>query len=224
MSLFWKLRDRTLRIGQRPLVMGIVNVTPDSFSDGGNYFDPAAAVGHALRLVHEGADVLDIGGESTRPGSTRVAPDVEQERVLPVIETLAARYGSGRFFLLHRPRVWNETERVWMGFERKRGKLADLNVLLLGRRSDMFSRIVGDQEQLRGVRYVITLDSDSQLPRDSARELVATMEHPLNRPRFDAGRNIVTGGYGHSRLQELVLGGVTRGLLGQAAVPVLFSH
>jgi len=112
------------------------------------------------------------------------------------IEKLNLSYGGGRFFLLHRPRQWNETERVWMGFERKRGKLADLNALLRGNGGERFSRIVGDQERLLGVRYVITLDSDSQLPRDSARELVATMEHPLNRPRFDTKRNVVSGGYG----------------------------
>ncbi len=73
----------------RPLVMGIVNVTPDSFSDGGRFFDPETAVEHALRLVAEGADILDIGGESTRPGADAVPIDEELRRVLPVIERLA---------------------------------------------------------------------------------------------------------------------------------------
>ena len=72
----------------RPLVMGIVNVTPDSFSDGGRFFDPEVAVEHALRLVAEGADILDIGGESTRPGADAVPIDEELRRVLPVIERL----------------------------------------------------------------------------------------------------------------------------------------
>ena len=72
----------------RPLVMGIVNVTPDSFSDGGRFFDPETAVEHALRLVAEGADILDIGGESTRPGADAVPIDEELRRVLPVIERL----------------------------------------------------------------------------------------------------------------------------------------
>ncbi|MEX0152803.1 dihydropteroate synthase [Microbacterium sp. LMI1-1-1.1] len=72
------------------LIMGIVNVTPDSFSDGGRYLDPDAAIAHARRLRAEGADLLDVGGESTRPGAERVAPRVEQERVLPVVEALAA--------------------------------------------------------------------------------------------------------------------------------------
>ncbi|MFG6444315.1 dihydropteroate synthase [Microbacterium sp. P07] len=72
------------------LIMGIVNVTPDSFSDGGRYVDPDVAIAHGLRLRAEGADILDIGGESTRPGAQRVASRVEQERVLPVIAALAA--------------------------------------------------------------------------------------------------------------------------------------
>jgi dihydropteroate synthase len=74
---------------ERPLVMGIVNVTPDSFSDGGLYASRDAALAHARRLLDEGADILDIGGESTRPGSLPVALDEERRRVLPVIEALA---------------------------------------------------------------------------------------------------------------------------------------
>lgn len=74
----------------RPLIMGVVNVTPDSFSDGGHFLRTEAAVAHALRLVDEGADLLDVGGESTRPGAAPVALDEERRRVLPVIEALAA--------------------------------------------------------------------------------------------------------------------------------------
>jgi dihydropteroate synthase len=76
--------------GDRPAVMGIVNVTPDSFSDGGRFLDPDAAVAHALELVAAGADLLDVGGESTRPGAEPVAEDEELRRVLPVVERLAA--------------------------------------------------------------------------------------------------------------------------------------
>ncbi|KTS05853.1 dihydropteroate synthase [Microbacterium testaceum] len=72
------------------LIMAIVNVTPDSFSDGGRYLDPDAAIAHARSLRAQGADLLDIGGESTRPGAERVAPRVEQQRVLPVVEALAS--------------------------------------------------------------------------------------------------------------------------------------
>lgn len=75
----------------RPLVMGIVNVTPDSFSDGGRLGDAQAAISHALKLQEEGADILDVGGESTRPGAAAVPPDEELRRVLPVIRALAAR-------------------------------------------------------------------------------------------------------------------------------------
>ena len=81
--------DRVLPTTSRCLVMGVVNVTPDSFSDGGRYLDPAAAVAHGLALAAEGADLLDIGGESTRPGAVDVEEVVELDRVLPVIEELA---------------------------------------------------------------------------------------------------------------------------------------
>ena len=80
-----------LVLGLRPLVMGIVNVTPDSFSDGGLYLDQQAAVAHGLQLLAEGADILDIGGESTRPGHEPVSADEEIARVVPVIAALAAR-------------------------------------------------------------------------------------------------------------------------------------
>lgn len=75
----------------RPLIMGVVNVTPDSFSDGGLFADAAQAAAHGRRLIEEGADILDVGGESTRPGSSAVALDEERGRVLPVIERLAPR-------------------------------------------------------------------------------------------------------------------------------------
>jgi dihydropteroate synthase len=76
---------------KRPAIMGVLNVTPDSFSDGGEFLDPAAAVAHGERLVQEGADVIDVGGESTRPGAEPVPERVELERVIPVIEPLAER-------------------------------------------------------------------------------------------------------------------------------------
>jgi dihydropteroate synthase len=84
-----RARDRVLPTGTRCLVMGIVNVTPDSFSDGGRYLDPAAAVRHGLEQAAAGADVIDVGGESTRPGARYVDADVELARVLPVVEELA---------------------------------------------------------------------------------------------------------------------------------------
>jgi cyclic beta-1,2-glucan synthetase len=99
------------------------------------------------------------------------------------IDALNDKYGIERedkFYLFHRPRRWNEHEKVWMGYERKRGKLADLNNLLRLGSAEPFSLILGDTNILRDVKYVITLDTDTQLPREAARELVATMSHPLN--------------------------------------------
>jgi dihydropteroate synthase len=84
----WQLRSRTLPFGDRPLLMGIVNVTPDSFSDGGRFFDPRAAIDHGLRLAAEGADLLDIGGESTRPYSSPVDEAEELRRIAPVVAAL----------------------------------------------------------------------------------------------------------------------------------------
>jgi dihydropteroate synthase len=89
MTYQWQLTDRIFVIERRPLVMGIVNVTPDSFSDGGKYADSNAAVAHGLELVRRGADILDIGGESTRPGSLPVPLEEELRRVIPVIQALA---------------------------------------------------------------------------------------------------------------------------------------
>ena len=85
----WKLRSRLLVAGRIPLLMGIVNVTPDSFSDGGQFFEPGRAVEHGLRLAAEGADLLDVGGMSTRPGSEPIDPREELRRILPVIVALA---------------------------------------------------------------------------------------------------------------------------------------
>ena len=83
----WKLRSRSLTLGKRTLVMGIVNVTPDSFSDGGKFFDTDRAIAHAVALLSEGAEIVDVGGESTRPGEKDfVSADEEKRRVLPVIE------------------------------------------------------------------------------------------------------------------------------------------
>lgn len=85
----WKLRSCALTLGPRTLIMGVLNVTPDSFSDGGQHASPDSAAAHALHLLDEGADILDIGGESTRPGRhAQVSPEEEQGRILPVIESI----------------------------------------------------------------------------------------------------------------------------------------
>ncbi|MGV8899143.1 MAG: GH36-type glycosyl hydrolase domain-containing protein [Burkholderiaceae bacterium] len=100
------------------------------------------------------------------------------------------------FLLLHRPRRWNAQEKIWMGYERKRGKLGDLNAFLRGGPAEAFALIVGNTDGLTNVQYVITLDTDTRLPRDAARQFVATMAHPLNRAQFDATRQCVCEGYG----------------------------
>ncbi len=87
----WKLANRSLAYGARTLVMGVLNVTPDSFSDGGQFFSFDRALAHAEQMIAEGADVIDIGGESTRPGSEFVTEAEELRRVIPVIERLAAK-------------------------------------------------------------------------------------------------------------------------------------
>ena len=114
------------------------------------------------------------------------------------IEGLNQKYESANddlFFLFHRPRQWNPQERIWMGYERKRGKLAELNSFLRGGSRDRFSLVVGDTSILANVKYVISLDTDTQLPRDSARQLVGAMAHPLNRARYDEDKQRVSDGY-----------------------------
>jgi len=100
------------------------------------------------------------------------------------------------FLLFHRPRLWNPTQSAWMGWERKRGKLAQFNRYLRGGARDAFSVVAGDTRTLGDVRYVITLDSDTVLPRSAASTLVGTMAHPLNRAEYDPASGRVVRGYG----------------------------
>ncbi len=121
------------------------------------------------------------------------------QRVRAGVEMLNRKYVSESkdlFFLLHRPRRWSVGEGLWMGYERKRGKLTDFNALLRGGGRESFSEIVGADAVFPSIKYVITLDMDTQLPRDAGRQLVGTIAHPLNRPVFDAARGIVVEGYG----------------------------
>ena len=115
------------------------------------------------------------------------------------IESLNEKYGSEKndlFFLFHRPRRYNKRDKIWMGYERKRGKLTDLNTLLRRGLTEAFSCIVGEFETYTRIKYVITLDSDTQLPRDAAWKLAATMAHPLNHPRYSERKRRVVEGYG----------------------------
>lgn len=106
------------------------------------------------------------------------------------------REAGDYFILLHRPRLWNPQEQVWMSYERKRGKLSSLNHFLRGEEQDTFSVVVGDTSGFDQIRYVITLDTDTVLPRDAASLMISTMAHPLNRPFYDEIKKRVTMGYG----------------------------
>lgn len=90
----WQLRSRRLELPARPLLMGIINVTPDSFSDAGQFADTSAAIEHGLRLAEQGADLLDIGGESTRPYSQPISADEELRRVMPVVRALSEQINT----------------------------------------------------------------------------------------------------------------------------------
>lgn len=121
------------------------------------------------------------------------------DRARTGVERLNQKYSNGSgaiFYLFHRPRRWNPGENLWMGYERKRGKLTELNGLLRGGSDGCFSEVVGDASILPSVKYIITLDTDTQLPRDAARRLVGTMAHRLNQPEFNASQGIVSEGYG----------------------------
>jgi len=120
-------------------------------------------------------------------------------QVVEGIEKLNYKYHRHKdyvFYFFHRPRKWNEKEKVWMGYERKRGKLGDLNAFLRGKGDGRFSVIIGDPERLKDVKYVITLDADTWMSRNAARELVGVIEHPLNRPVYDEKKQRVVSGYG----------------------------
>ncbi|MCA1850193.1 MAG: carbohydrate-binding protein, partial [Acidobacteria bacterium] len=115
------------------------------------------------------------------------------------IEELNRRHATdaaARFHLFHRRRQWSEGEGRWLGWERKRGKLHEFNRLLRGARDTSYILATAGDELLSRIRYVITLDSDTQLPRDAVRRLVGRAMHPLNRPQYDERRGRVTRGYG----------------------------
>jgi cyclic beta-1,2-glucan glucanotransferase len=129
--------------------------------------------------------------EASRPADDAILARAQQR-----VDELNARHGVDRFFYFHRERRWNPGEGLWMGWERKRGKLAEFNRLLRGATDTSFIVTHGNLALLQSARFVITLDSDTQLPLEAGRRLVGTLAHPLNRPRFDHGLGRVTQGYG----------------------------
>jgi cellobiose phosphorylase len=130
----------------------------------------------------------------TKPGEEELMLEARSR-----ITSLNERYGKEKneiFFLFHRPRKYNQKDRIWMGYERKRGKLAEMNSLLRGEGKDHFSLIVGEPELYEKVKYVITLDTDTQLPRDAGWKIAGTMAHPMNHPHYSEKKQRVVEGYG----------------------------
>jgi cyclic beta-1,2-glucan synthetase len=147
------------------------------------------------RNIHFGL-LTDLPDSVTRPRANDTDPLVDL--AIQLTDELNERYakaGAGSFFLLHRHRIFNARQGVWMGWERKRGKLLDLNKLLKGQ-FDPFPVKAGDLDALMHAQYVITLDSDTQLPRGTAQSMIGAMAHPLNRAVIDPELRIVTEGYG----------------------------
>ncbi len=125
--------------------------------------------------------------------------DALVQTALAGVAALNRRYALGGpdlFFLFHRRRMWNAAQRIWMGWERKRGKLSEFNRLLLGASDTSYTVTSVPPPDVPRVRFVITLDSDTQMPRETASRLVGTLAHPLNRPEFDPVRRRVVRGYG----------------------------
>lgn len=175
-------------------------------------------IGNRGSNIHFGllTDFRDANSQST-PDDMPLLECLQKQ-----IESLNARHNNGSnslFFLFHRPRTWHPKDRIWMGYERKRGKLNDLNRLLRGEAKDRFCLIVGEPAIFLQIKYVITLDADTQLPRDTAGKLIGTMMHPLNQPVYDEQRQRVTEGYGV--LQPRV--GVDLAVINQSEYSHLFA-
>ena len=127
------------------------------------------------------------------------ADDAILDRAREGVEALNRKYGEehvSRFYLFHRDRQWNAGEDAWIGWERKRGKIEEFNRLLRGATDTSFSTRVGSLDVLPGIRYCLTLDSDTRLPRDAARRMIGIIAHPLNQPQVDRRLGRVTAGYG----------------------------
>jgi cyclic beta-1,2-glucan synthetase len=138
-------------------------------------------------------DFMDADS-ATMPGDDQLVALAKKR-----IDELNEKYTSpesNTFYLFHRPRTWNRQEKKWMGYERKRGKLSALNAFLRDVGRNDFSLVVGDLNILTNIKYVITLDSDTQLPRESVWKFIGTMTHPLNLPVYDPNKKRVTIGYG----------------------------
>lgn len=177
----WQCRDRTLSLGSRTLVMGILNVTPDSFSDGGRYLDSKRAIEHGLEMARDGADLIDVGGESTRPGSEPVPAEEEQWRVVPVIEALS-----------------RETDRV-LSVDTRKARVAEKALAAGAHLVNDVSALSSDPDMLRVVR-----DHGAGVVLMHKRGEPKTMQ---DEPRYE---NVVTEvrDYLGSRIEHLAASGI----------------
>ncbi|HSG42812.1 MAG TPA: hypothetical protein VLA72_06630, partial [Anaerolineales bacterium] len=148
---------------------------------------------HDLNLSFALLSDFADAGEMELPGEQELIAQARKG-----IEKLNKRYGkesASPFYMFHRDRIWNPGEDCWMGWERKRGKLVEFNYLLKGERETTYKVKIGDLQKLSGIRYVITLDADTVLPRESACRLIGTMAHPLNQACFESETREVKAGY-----------------------------
>ena len=181
-------RDRTIVVV--PLLLGSVEAVTHALDHIEVQF--LANRDREVRFVVLG-DLLDATTEHVAGDAAIIEAAVTGIRLL----NEAYRGESGApFCLLHRARKWNAADAIWMGWERKRGKLVELNEFIRGQADGAFAIVEGDVDWLRGVRYVITLDADTSLPRSAAAALIGTIAHPLNRAAYDPARGRVVRGYG----------------------------
>ena len=153
------------------------------------------ALGNGDPCIHFA--ILSDFADTDTPDAPEDAATLERART--GVLALNLKFGdehANRFFLFHRDRLWNPKEQAWIGWERKRGKIEEFNRLLRGATDTSFSTQVGELDVLPSIRYCITLDSDTRLPRDAAKRLIGIIAHPLNQPRFDRRLQRVTDGYG----------------------------
>ena len=151
-----------------------------------------------IRYLANTDPVLSFGLFSDFTDAPEQHTKKDQELLQVALDGMGAleqKYGSGKFFLFHRQRTWCPSERAWIGWERKRGKLDMLNQFLMGGTIGENIVYLGQSDLLKGIRYVITLDADTQLPKDQARALIETLSHPLNRPYIDVKRKQLLRGY-----------------------------
>ncbi len=188
-----------LDLGARTHVMGVLNVTPDSFSDGGRFFDPAAAVDHGCELVRQGADLLDIGGESTRPGAEPLPEDEELRRIIPVIERLAQQVGAPLSVDTYKARVAERALRAGASI------VNDISGL---RFSPDMARIVADNGAAVIVMHIKGTPRDMQhnpVYEEVVGEILDSLEESANialRAGVPAGRILVDPGIGFGKTAD----------------------